>query len=339
LFRDEVTIEVAAGDGGDGLVSFRREKYVPKGGPDGGDGGEGGSVVLLASTGVHSLLGVGRRRRYRAGSGQPGGSRNRAGRRGAEVVIEVPIGTRVLDARRGNLLRDLARAGQRLEVARGGAGGRGNAHFANPVKQAPRRATPGREGERRDLRLELQLFAEVGLLGLPNAGKSTFLSRVTAARPKIADYPFTTLEPQVGIAEVGEFDTLVIADLPGLIEGASEGVGLGQRFLRHVSRCRVLLELVDVSPGAEAEPLEAWRVLEVELERSSAELHAKPRILIATKCEGPEAAERAAALEVGAGVPVLRMSSLVGTGVQEVLSRAHALVRPPEGVGGADGGG
>src|SRR5687768_15945462 len=265
MFRDECEIEVRAGKGGDGAVSFRREKHAPKGGPDGGDGGHGGSVILRASSEVHSLLELGRRPRYSAANGHPGGPSNSTVRDGQDLEISVPVGTQVLDARHGNLLRDLAAPGQRLEIALGGAGGRGNASFASAVRQTPRTATPGEPGEALRVRLVLKLAAEVGLVGLPNAGKSTLLSRVTAAEPKIADYPFTTLAPQVGIARVRDYDTLVIADLPGLIEGAAEGHGLGDRFLRHVERCGVLVQLVDVSEASPVEPLEAYRIIDREL--------------------------------------------------------------------------
>lgn len=326
MFRDETEIEVVAGKGGDGLVSFRREKYVIQGGPDGGDGGRGGSIILVADDSITSLLAVGRRHRYAARSGTPGGPRNRTGGGGDDVRLQVPIGTQVFDAEHGNLLRDLDQDGMELVVAQGGRGGQGNQRFANSVRQTPRHATKGKPGEQRRVRLELKLFAQVGLLGFPNAGKSTFLSRVTAARPKIADYPFTTLVPQVGIADLGEHRTLVMADLPGLIEGAAEGHGLGHRFLKHVERCRVLLHLVDVSAVTEREPAEAWTALEEELVKASPELAAKPRLTVATKAmedEGWE--ERVAELERVAG-PVLAMSSVLGLGLQEVLHSVAARV-------------
>jgi GTP-binding protein len=327
MFRDECQIEVSAGKGGDGLVSFRREKYVPKGGPDGGDGGRGGDVVLVATARVNSLLLVGRRTHYNSRKGQPGGTKLCSGKSGADCVIEVPVGTQVLDAERGHLLRDLAEDGEQLVVCKGGRGGRGNAHFATAIHQTPRQAEQGRPGEARRVRLVLKLFAEVGLIGLPNAGKSTFLSAVSAATPKIADYPFTTLEPQVGIAKVGDYDTLVLADLPGLIEGASHGVGLGHRFLQHVERCRVLLHLVDVSDGATEEPEQALRVIEGELETYSAELAARPRLVVASKCEGEAAEQRASDLQAAIGHPVERLSSHTGAGTEALLKQARELVR------------
>ena len=337
IFRDEAEIEVSAGKGGDGIVSFRREANVPRGGPDGGDGGRGGSVVFIASGQVHSLLEIGRRFRYAAKSGQPGGPRNRTGRGAADLEVEVPIGTIVHDATRGTLMRDLDADGERLVVAEGGRPGKGNARFANSIRQVPRKSTPGALGEERRLKLELKLFADVGLLGFPNAGKSTFISRVTAARPKVADYPFTTLEPNVGIARVGSgYDTLVIADLPGLIEGAAEGAGLGHRFLKHVERCRVLLHIVDVSSTAERDPVVAWRSLEDELARYSSELYAKPRVVVGSKCfedEGHEDRLAALAEAVATDAPGtlnLGMSSVLGMGVDEVLRALHRIVRGSE---------
>jgi GTP-binding protein len=325
MFRDEANIEVVAGKGGDGVVSFRREKFVPRGGPDGGDGGSGGSVVLVASASTNSLLPIGRRFRYEAESGEPGRGSNKSGRAGADLALEVPVGTQVYDRARGNLLRDMTHAGQRLVVARGGRGGSGNARFATSVRQTPRIATDGKPGERRELRLELKLFAEAGLVGLPNAGKSTFLSTVTAATPKIADYPFTTLVPQVGIASLNETETLVIADLPGLIEGASEGHGLGHRFLKHVERCRVILHMIDVSEDASTPPPEAWRVIEAELARFSVELAEKPRLLVATKCEDDAARARARELELTAGARVWPISAVRREGLRELLRETARL--------------
>ena len=332
MFRDECEIEARGGKGGDGMLAFRREKYVQRGGPDGGDGGDGGGVILVASDRLNSLLDVGRKFQYRAEKGRPGGTQCCTGARGENLVIEVPLGTEVRDLERGHVLRDLAKPGDEVMVVKGGRGGRGNAQFANAVQQAPRHHELGKEGEVRKLKLELKIVAEVGLIGLPNAGKSTFLSRVSAARPKVADYPFTTLEPQVGIAPVGDFDTLCIADLPGLIEGAAEGVGLGHRFLKHVERCSVLLHLVDVSPGSDESrsglsPLEAWRVIESELEQYSTALAGRARLLVATKCEDPVAEERARELEEQTGLPCFRISAHTGAGLEALLLGARKLVR------------
>ena len=330
MFRDEASIEVIAGKGGDGLVSFRREKSAPRGGPDGGDGGRGGSVILVASRHLNSLLRIGRQFRYAAGNGRPGGPQKCAGRSGEDCRIEVPVGTLVHDRERGNLLRDLAEDGAELVVVQGGQGGKGNIHFATSVRQVPRKATRGTEGERRGVRLELKIMAEVGLVGLPNAGKSTFLSAVSSARPKIADYPFTTLDPQVGIAELAVGDTLCIADLPGLIGGAAQGQGLGHRFLKHVERCGVLLQLVDVSAGAETDPLEAWRVIRAELEEFSPVLAGKPTLLVASKCEDEEDEERVRELEEALDRPAFSISSVRREGLLPLLGAALRLVRGEE---------
>jgi len=327
VFRDECELHVRGGRGGDGAVSFRREKFAPFGGPDGGTGGDGGSVVLCANASVNSLLRVGRRPLYEAENGCAGGPRNRSGAKGADRVVEVPVGTQIHDVERGHLLRDLVRDGDRCVVAAGGRGGRGNKSFASAVQQAPRRAESGGEGEQRRIRLELKLIAEVGLVGLPNAGKSTFLATVSQATPKIADYPFTTLAPEVGIAAVGDSETLVVADLPGLIEGAAGGAGLGHRFLKHVERCAVLLHLIDVSAEASVPPLEALRVVEGELAGYSPALAARPRLLVATKCEDEAAEECARQLEREALRPVARISAVAGTGVAELLAAALRLVR------------
>ena len=327
MFRDECELQVRGGRGGNGAVSFRREKFAPFGGPDGGNGGDGGSVILRATASVNSLLRVGRRPVYEAENGASGGPRNRSGSMGEDRCLDVPVGTQIFDAERGHLLRDLVHEGDTCVVAAGGRGGRGNKSFASAVQQAPRKSEKGAEGEARRVRLELKLIAEVGLVGLPNAGKSTFLSTISQATPKIADYPFTTLAPEVGIASVGENETLVVADLPGLIEGAASGAGLGHRFLKHVERCAVLLHLVDVSEEATLAPIEALRVVEGELERYCAALAARPRLVVATKCEDEAAEARAAELARLSGQTVHAVSAVVGTGMSELLALAHRLVR------------
>lgn len=327
MFRDEAHIEVIAGKGGDGCVAFRREKYIPFGGPEGGDGGDGGSIVLVADLGLNSLLPIGRQFRYKASDGEKGLGSNKAGRSAEDLILMVPVGTQIFDEERGNLLRDLKREGDRVVVAQGGKGGFGNAHFATAVRQTPRFAKPGLPGEKRRLRLELKLLAQVGLVGLPNAGKSTFLAAVTAATPKIADYPFTTLVPQVGIASLSPVDTLVLADLPGLIEGAAEGHGLGHKFLKHVERCETVLQLVDCSPEADTDPLKAYTVIDAELARFSPELAQKPRVVAATKCESEDAELRAQELERAIRRKIHRISSAQKKGLKDVLAECHRIVR------------
>ena len=326
MFIDETEITVVSGRGGDGAVSFRREKYVPRGGPDGGEGGRGGDVILRADPHLNTLSGLQHRRRYRAGNGRPGGSANRHGASAEDLVIDVPVGTLVRDGDRGHVLRDLDRAGAQCVVVKGGAGGRGNASYASSINQAPRQSTPGRPGEERRLRLELRLVADIGLVGLPNAGKSTFLRCVTAARPKVADYPFTTLEPLLGVVETGSGDGLVVADIPGLIAGAHEGAGLGDRFLRHVARTRVLLQLVDASEGPDA-AVAAWRTVREELRLSGLGLDAKPCVLAVSRTDmvpDPEAVAEAVARASGVEVGVL--SAATGHGVGEVLVRLGRAV-------------
>lgn len=274
-FVDQVVIEVEAGAGGPGCVSFRREPYVPRGGPNGGDGGDGGSVVVVADENMNTLLDLRYRRHYRAKRGEPGLGSDMFGARGADAEIRVPAGTLVFDAQTGALVADLVTSGQRVVVAQGGKGGRGNMRFKSATNQAPRRADPGLPGEERTLRLELKLLADVGLVGFPNAGKSTLLASLTAARPKVADYPFTTLVPNLGILDLGDFQSCTMADIPGLIEGASEGKGLGHDFLRHVERTRVLVYLLDVTD----EPLERYRVLRNEV-RAHADVLGKARRVV-----------------------------------------------------------
>ena len=325
-FIDETAITVSSGRGGDGVVSFRREKYVPKGGPDGGDGGRGGDVILRSNPNVATLAGLQPGRIYKAGAGRPGGGANKKGGDGESLVVEVPVGTLVRDAERGHVLRDLDRPDIEFAVVRGGDGGHGNTHFASSTNRVPRQCTAGRPGEKRALRLELRLVADVGLVGLPNAGKSTFLRRVSRARPKVADYPFTTLEPVLGLVTLPEGEGFVIADIPGLIEGAHEGAGLGDRFLRHVARTRVLLHLVDAASGPE-EAVAAWRTIRGELAAAGLDLDAKPCALALSRCDMLEDVEPVrAALEAEAGVPVAPLSSHTGQGVDTLIGALWGLV-------------
>ncbi len=320
---DEVRIEVRAGNGGAGCVSFRREKFIPKGGPDGGDGGRGGHVVLVASTRRNTLQELYLRKRLIAKNGQPGMGRNKHGRNGEDIVVEVPVGTVVRDEE-GNLLADLVREGERFVLARGGEGGLGNAHFATSTNRAPRYAQPGKEGEAGIRVLELKLMADVGLVGLPNAGKSTLLARISNARPKVADYPFTTLAPQLGQVFMDDGDGFVVADIPGLIEGAHLGKGLGDRFLRHVERTRLLLHLVDGSDPRGLAP--QVREIETELAARGGGLSEKPRLLVINKIDAlDEAARRELAREAEAlDAPVRMISAVSGEGVAELLREVHA---------------
>jgi GTP-binding protein len=319
MFVDRVVIYVKGGDGGRGMVSFHREKYVPRGGPDGGDGGDGGSVIIRAVAGTDSLAGVTHRKHWRAHPGAPGGGSNKAGRNGHDLVIAVPPGTVVRDRDRGNILRDLTEEGQEVIVALGGRGGRGNAHFATPTDRAPRYAEPGEPGEERWVVLELKLIADVGIIGLPNAGKSTLLSRLTRAQPEIADYPFTTKHPNLGVVHLGGDRQLVLADLPGLIEGAHEGVGLGLEFLRHVERTRVLLHLVEPLPSDGSDPLHNYRVVRGELEQHRRDLADKPEVVAVSKAELTGSSEVRARLQSELGRPVLALSAVTGQGCAEVL--------------------
>ena len=284
-FVDEASIEVYAGNGGNGCVSFRREKYIPKGGPDGGDGGDGGSVYLRGDDALNTMIDYRYARRFRADNGESGKGRNCTGRGGDDLVLPVPIGTTVLDEDTGEVLGDIREHGQDLLVAQGGFHGLGNTRFKSSVNRAPRQSTPGSSGEMRRLKLELKVLADVGLLGLPNAGKSTFIRAVSAATPKVADYPFTTLVPNLGVVKVDSYRSFVVADIPGLIEGASDGAGLGIRFLKHLTRNRILLHIVDIAPLDESDPAEAAASIVRELERFSPTLASRPRWLILNKVD------------------------------------------------------
>jgi GTP-binding protein len=328
MFVDQADIEVFGGDGGRGCVSFRKEKYVPQGGPDGGDGGDGGSVFLEATSGVDTLLDMVGRHHWKAQPGDPGLGKKKAGADGRDLVIRVPPGTLAYDSTSGLLIADLKEPGARVCVARGGKGGRGNVHFVTPVRQAPDFAEPGRKGQIRGLHLELRLIADVGVVGLPNAGKSTLLSRLSHARPKIADYPFTTLVPQLGIAELDAERRLVVADIPGLIEGAHEGAGLGLDFLRHIERTRVLVHIVDVMPIDGSDPVKAYKQIRKELEAYSPKLAAKPEILAANKMDLAGASEALADLRQALrGKQIFAISAVTGTGLRPLLEALWQQVK------------
>lgn len=322
-FIDEAKIFVKGGDGGRGCVSFRREKYVPRGGPDGGDGGKGGDVVIRASRGHHTLLDLKFNQHHAADRGAHGEGARRTGRSGRDEVILVPVGTVIHDAETGEVLADLTADGETFIAARGGMGGRGNARFATPTRQAPRHAQPGRPGEERWIRLELKLLADVGIIGLPNVGKSTFISRVSSARPRIADYPFTTLVPNLGVVRFQEDRSFVIADIPGLIEGAHAGTGLGTRFLRHIERTRLLLHMIDIAGET---PAKAWRNFEVvnkELALYSASLKGIPQILALNKTDIPstrEKMQKVIDIFQKKGLKIFPLSAVTGEGVRALLA-------------------
>lgn len=330
-FLDQCKIYIRSGDGGAGAVSFRREKFIEYGGPDGGDGGRGGDVWIEAVEGLNTLIDYRYQQHFRAGTGVHGMGRDRAGHNGADVVLKVPVGTEVLDEDRETLIADMDVAGKRMRLLKGGNGGFGNAHFKGPVNQAPRHANPGLPGEERAIWLRLKLIADVGLVGLPNAGKSTFLAATSAARPKIADYPFTTLTPGLGVVELSANERFVMADIPGLIEGASEGAGLGTRFLGHVERTAVLVHLVDAT---QEDVAGAWRTVREELEAYGEGLAEKPEILALNKIDAldPETRRaRADALAAAAGKAPMLVSGVSGEGVSAVLRAAFAEVRAARG--------
>ena len=327
-FIDEATVTVQSGDGGRGCVSFRREKYVPRGGPDGGDGGRGGEVILAARAGRRTLYPFRFRKHFKASNGAPGEGSQRTGKSGADLIIEVPPGTLVFDAASGELIKDLVADGDTLCVAHGGRGGKGNTHFKTSTHQTPRFAQPGEPGENRELRLELKLLADVGIIGLPNAGKSTLLARVSAATPKIADYPFTTLTPNLGVvAPPFGGEPFVMADIPGLIEGAHQGVGLGTRFLRHVERTRILVHVVDAEAVDPADPLRDWRTVNEELRLYGRQLIDKPQIPVLNKIDLTGAAQKLDAfVEALSETPVIGISAATGAGIRELLGRIVAAL-------------
>ncbi len=330
MFLDEVILTVAGGDGGRGSVAFRREKFVPRGGPSGGDAGSGGSVYFVADPREATLLRYRYDRTFRADRGRHGEGSLRTGSSGHDLLLPVPCGTQVLDEDGSRLLADLVEPGQRFRVAAGGRGGKGNAHFATSTRQAPRFAQPGEPGEVLRIKLVLKLLADVGLVGYPNAGKSTLISRISAAKPEIANYPFTTLVPHLGVVDAGEFRSFVVADIPGLIEGASEGRGLGLRFLKHVERCRALAFLVDVSSLEGREPVEDLEILERELAAYSPELAERRRVVVATKVDALDEPARLDALRAAAeerGTPFLQISAVRGDNLPELIRLFDRLVR------------
>ena len=331
-FVDEAVIRVEAGDGGNGIVSFRREKYVPRGGPDGGDGGDAGNVYVKADTNLNTLVDYRFTKFHKAERGENGGSADCTGARGEDKVLLLPVGTRITDVATGEVIGDLRHEGDVLCVARGGRHGFGNTHFKSATNQAPRQKTNGTKGERRQLKLEMLLVSDVGLVGLPNAGKSTFVRAVSAAKPKVADYPFTTLVPSLGVVKTSQGRSFVIEDIPGLIEGASEGAGLGHRFLKHLERCRVLVHLVDVHPIDESDPVDNVNIIENEIKQYAHELYNKPRWLVANKVDlGTEEDAKETLLKIIASMEVkpertFIISGLNKTGVNELIFALQDLV-------------
>lgn len=326
MFVDRAEIEIEAGHGGSGCVAFRREKYVPQGGPSGGDGGDGGSVIFRAREGVNSLVQFAHRKHWRADHGGPGQGSDRHGRNGEDLEVDVPPGTIILDSKSGMIIRDLVKDGDEVLVARGGRGGKGNTHFKSSTNQAPREATKGADGEMRRVILELKVIADVGLVGKPNAGKSTLLSRLSRARPEIADYPFTTKYPNLGLVSANMDRSFVMADIPGLIEGAAEGAGLGHDFLRHIMRAGILVHLVEPLPSDQTDPIENYQAIRQELQRYSADLALRPEIVVVSKSEIPESAEVHEQLQKLVSLPVLRISAVTGQGLNDLIYRIIGLL-------------
>ena len=327
MFIDRAKIHVQGGDGGNGVTAFRREKFVPRGGPSGGDGGRGGDVLLVADGSLNTLLHLRYNPRHIAQRGVHGEGSNRSGREGEDLIVRVPVGTQIFDATTGELLHDLNHDGDRWLAARGGRGGFGNAHFTTSTNRAPRYHQSGSRGEELELQLELKLLADVGLVGFPNAGKSTFISTVSAARPKIADYPFTTLEPHLGVVDLGDFRTFVIADIPGLIEGAHTGAGLGDRFLRHIERTKLLLHLVDVSSASGRDAVSDYETVNRELASYNQELATRPQFVVATKIDALDEPQRLESLKQSAldeAKPFFAISSATGEGVRDLVNAVAA---------------
>jgi len=318
MFIDQAKIWIKAGDGGHGCVSFRREKFIPKGGPDGGDGGNGGDVYFQAVDNLDTLIDFAGKHHGKAKNGQPGSGNNKHGANGDDLIIRVPPGTLLYDTEIDLLLKDLSEIDVKVCVCRGGRGGRGNKSFATATNQTPRSATPGRPGQDRNIRLELKLIADVGLVGMPNAGKSTLISRCSAARPKIADYPFTTIEPVLGIIELSDFRRFVMADIPGLIEGAHAGAGLGHDFLKHIERTTLIVHILDVMPTDGSDPADNYKVIRSELEKHSKALAAKPEVIVANKTDLDPTGERLEALRQSLKTEVHAISAVTGAGIREL---------------------
>lgn len=321
-FVDEAEIYVKAGDGGNGCISFRREKFIPKGGPDGGDGGNGGNIIFRASKNLNTLLDFRYKKKYLAENGKPGEGKNKHGRSGQDLILPVPVGTVIRDVDKNTIIADLVRDGEEAFIAKGGKGGRGNAHFATPVRQTPRFAEKGLKGEERNIKLELKLLADVGLIGFPNAGKSTLLSVISAAKPKIADYPFTTLVPNLGVVKYGDFKSFVVADIPGLIEGAHRGEGLGHSFLKHIERTKVLLHLVDLSYLGHKKPLKGFEIINEELKLFNEAISEKPQIVVIGKMDLSDVRKRAKRYEnyfLKRGFKVFKISSATREGIDDLL--------------------
>ncbi len=327
MFVDQVTVKVSGGRGGHGCMSFRREKYVPKGGPDGGDGGNGGSVILVAKQGVNSLMALANRNHIRANNGKGGLGSGMHGKSAEDTTIFVPPGTMVIDKETGLTLKDLATAGDSVIAAQGGRGGKGNARFKSSTNQAPRQTTEGEEGEHKTLLLELKVIADVGLIGKPNAGKSTLLSRMSAAKPEIANYPFTTRYPNLGQVQISLDEAFIMADIPGLIEGASQGVGLGHDFLKHIERAGILVHLIEPDPMDQTDPVENYFAIRSELEQYNPGLKERPEIVVCTKSELPGANEVAARLRAAIDKEVLQISAVTGDGLKPLLHRIANVLR------------
>ncbi len=321
MFVDRAEIYIEAGRGGDGCVAFRREKHVPYGGPSGGDGGNGGNVVFRAKQGVNSLVAFAHRKHWKAPKGEPGKGSERHGKSGSHLVVDVPPGTTIVDSDSGLMIKDLVHDGDEVIVARGGRGGKGNPHFKSSTNQAPRESTPGTAGEARNVILELKVIADVGLVGKPNAGKSTLLSRLSRARPEIADYPFTTKFPNLGLVTADMERSFVLADIPGLIEGAADGVGLGHDFLRHIMRAGILVHIVEPIPLDGTEPLANYRVIRKELEQYSQDLAQRPEIVVVSKAELPDAADIRDQIEAAIGKDVLLISAVTGQGLNQLIGK------------------